>query len=112
MDIKTFEEVKEFLVSSFPQIDFSTFVSDDEIARFAAQINPGEFPNPQYVKGLQQVFGGKALGSESPSGVSEKKAEDGVKVCGVLLAGDAAHAFPPDLGQGVNSGFEDIFGLY
>jgi len=113
--LKTFEEVKEFLVSSFPQIDFSTFVSDDEIARFASQSNPGEFPKPQYVKGLQQVFGGKSLGSASTavdSGASEGKAEDGVQVCGVLLAGDAAHAFPPDLGQGVNSGFEDIFGLY
>ena len=24
-------------------------------------------------------------------------------------AGDAAHAFPPDLGQGVNAALEDVF---
>ena len=31
--------------------------------------------------------------------------------CGVALLGDALHAFPPDLGQGVNAGLEDIMEL-
>ena len=53
--MKTFEEVKDFLVKSFPQIDFSTFVSDEEIARFAAS-PAGTFPEPQYIKGIQQIF--------------------------------------------------------
>ena len=53
--LKSFEEVKDFLVKSFPQIDFSTFVSDEEIARFAKS-PPGVFPFPQYVKGIQKIF--------------------------------------------------------
>ena len=30
---------------------------------------------------------------------------------GVILMGDALHSFPPDLGQGVNSGLEDVVEL-
>jgi 2-polyprenyl-6-methoxyphenol hydroxylase-like FAD-dependent oxidoreductase len=30
----------------------------------------------------------------------------------VVLVGDAVHAFPPDLGQGVNSALEDVFALH
>ena len=53
--LRTFEEAKDFLVKTFPQIDFSTFVSDEEIARFAAL--PGkQLPKPQYVKSAQQIF--------------------------------------------------------
>jgi hypothetical protein len=48
-------------VKSFPQIDFSTFVSDEEIARFANS-PPGIFPNPQYVNGVQQTFNYKNNG--------------------------------------------------
>ena len=59
--LKTFEEVKAFLVKSFPQIDFSTFVTDEEIARFASA-TPGEFPKPQYAKGIQQIFAHKKAG--------------------------------------------------
>lgn len=59
--LKTFDEVKKFLVKSFPQIDFSTFVSDEEIARFANS-PPGIFPNPQYVNGVQQTFNYKNNG--------------------------------------------------
>ena len=53
--MKTFEEVKAFFVKSFPQIDFSTFVTDEEIARFATS-DSGMFPEPQYIKGIQQLF--------------------------------------------------------
>ena len=59
--MSTFEEVKAFLVKSFPQIDFATFVSDEEIARFATAA-PGEFPKPQYVKKVQQIFKHKGGG--------------------------------------------------
>ena len=30
---------------------------------------------------------------------------------GVVLLGDACHAFPPDAGQGVNAGFQDVIAL-
>ena len=53
--LRTFEEAKDFLVRTFPQIDFSTFVTDEEIARFAAL--PGkQLPKPQYVKSAHQIF--------------------------------------------------------
>jgi len=29
----------------------------------------------------------------------------------VILVGDAVHCFPPDLGEGVNSGLEDVLEL-
>jgi 2-polyprenyl-6-methoxyphenol hydroxylase-like FAD-dependent oxidoreductase len=44
--------------------------------RFITTI-PGEFPPPQHPKSLMITRGR----------------------CGVVLLGDAAHAFPPDLGQ-------------
>ena len=59
--LKTFEEVKAFLVQSFPQIDFPTFIDDEEIARFANSY-AGAFPEPQYVKGIQELFKGPNKG--------------------------------------------------
>mmetsp|Transcript_15499 Transcript_15499/g.50611 ORF Transcript_15499/g.50611 Transcript_15499/m.50611 type:complete len:234 (+) Transcript_15499:159-860(+) len=50
---------------------------------------PGRFPAPQYVRQLSGLVGGTAF----------------------ALFGDAAHAFPPDLGQGVNSALEDVSAL-
>ena len=65
--MKTFEEVKAFLVKSFPQIDFATFVSDEEIRRFASTAS-GEFPKPQFVKKVQQIFKHKGGGKAETAG--------------------------------------------
>lgn len=92
--LTSFADVKQFLVESFPQIDFPSFVDDDEIERFANSA-PGVFPQPQYVQKMQTLAGSK-----------------GEEQQGIVLVGDAAHAFPPDLGQGVNSGLDDVCSLY
>eukprot|EP00908_Phaeocystis_cordata_P010925 Transcript_21772.p1 GENE.Transcript_21772~~Transcript_21772.p1 ORF type:complete len:385 (+),score=129.14 Transcript_21772:422-1576(+) len=80
--LRTAAELKSFLQESFPQIpDIDAFISPDEAERFVGGGKPGAFPAPQYVRRL--------TGSSGDSGVA--------------LLGDAVHAFPPDLGQGVNS---------
>ena len=64
-------------------------MSDTELKRFA-ESTCGVFPNPQCSNTMQFSL---------------------QKNKGILLLGDALHAFPPDLGQGVNSGLEDVVEL-
>lgn len=81
------EAVVDFLTENFPQLDIPNLVSIEEARDFSA-LDPGAFPPPQYTKHLQTRLGSNQLP--------------------VILIGDAAHAFPPDLGMGVNSAFEDL----
>jgi hypothetical protein len=43
---------------------------------------------------------------------TESPREAATATSAVVLVGDAVHAFPPDLGQGVNSALEDVFALH
>ena len=51
-----------------------------------ARAPPGVFPDPQFVADVA------AVGASGGTGIA--------------LLGDAAHAFPPDVGQGVNAALE------
>ena len=77
-------EVREFLRSEFPQLP-DAVVSDEACEAFAIA-EPGAFPSPQYVETVAATVGAARC----------------------FLVGDAIHAFPPDLGQGVNAALEDV----
>jgi len=83
-------EAKKWFVKAFPRFDWDKYVSDEEWERFS-KAEGTTFPNCQYSPGLQIT---------SPDGKS-----------GVVLVGDAAHAFPPDIGQGINAGLCDVVAL-
>jgi len=87
---RTGPAMKEFYVKAFPRINFDVLVSDEEWDRFAKS-NGTTFPYCQYSPG-------SALSSPS-------------RDTGVVLVGDACHAFPPDCGQGVNAGLQDVSAL-
>ena len=87
--LATPEGMQQFLRDSFPQVPWDLAVTKEELARFAASPG-GRFPQPQTTKG----------GAVWASGAT-----------GVVLVGDALHAFPPDLGQGVNSALKDVAAL-
>lgn len=95
-------------------VDIYDFVERDEFLRFV-QAKPGRFPHPQYCKHLyaKAVSHNDRVGKvtwniDVSTNTEGEKQKEGAQF---LLLGDAAHAFPPDLGQGVNSGLEDIYVL-
>lgn len=85
--MNTGEEVKAWFKDNYPRLDLDDIVSDDEWDRFA-KAECLAFPPCQYSPGLQ---------ASSDNGE-----------CGVVLLGDAAHAFSPDIGQGINAGLMDV----
>eukprot|EP00172_Hildenbrandia_rubra_P001732 Plantae.Rhodophyta-Hildenbrandia_rubra.ctg23094.p1 GENE.Plantae.Rhodophyta-Hildenbrandia_rubra.ctg23094~~Plantae.Rhodophyta-Hildenbrandia_rubra.ctg23094.p1 ORF type:complete len:496 (+),score=68.30 Plantae.Rhodophyta-Hildenbrandia_rubra.ctg23094:181-1668(+) len=85
--IKTAEEAYDMFEENFPHVAVRDLITPEEMARFAAS-EPGAFPPIQRSCSLVGTLNaGKA---------------------GVVLLGDAAHCFPPDLGQGVNTSLEDV----
>ncbi|NES20010.1 MAG: FAD-dependent monooxygenase [Symploca sp. SIO3E6] len=90
--LTTTAEVEQFLKQAFPQLPLDKIISPEEMARFTASAG-GKFPIPQYCSGLYRIWG-------------QPEANQGT---GVILLGDAAHCFPPDIGQGVNSALEDVY---
>ncbi|KPP96303.1 NAD(P)/FAD-dependent oxidoreductase [Erythrobacter sp. HL-111] len=85
----TADELFAFLEDSFPQLAVRDLVGREEAEDFVG-LEAGAFPAPQHARELLASFG--------PAGARSH----------VLLVGDAAHAFPPDLGLGVNSALEDV----
>ncbi|MEO0463875.1 MAG: NAD(P)/FAD-dependent oxidoreductase [Pseudomonadota bacterium] len=90
--LDTPEALFDYLEDAFPQLAIRDLVSEAE-ARDFVSMAPGAFPAPQYVPTMHAALG---------------PADDQTHV---LLAGDAAHAFPPDLGMGVNAALQDIDAL-
>ncbi|CAJ1954680.1 unnamed protein product [Cylindrotheca closterium] len=92
-EIRDGNKLKEWFSEAFPRLDFGSdtpMIEQEEFDRFAA--NDGlTLPPVQYSPELQvQSHTGNAA---------------------VIILGDAAHTFPPDLGEGVNSGLEDVVAL-
>lgn len=86
--LSSVEAVREWLKATFPQLPIDEIVSKEEANEFVAG-KPGVFPAPCYTPRQQLLL---------PSAA-------------VCLVGDAIHAFPPDIGQGVNSALSDVMHL-
>lgn len=91
--IRDGNELRKWFSKAFPRFDFSTnssLVEQNEFDRFAEteglSLPPCQYSPELYVS--------------SPTREST-----------VILIGDAVHTFPPDLGEGVNSGLEDVVAL-
>lgn len=88
--IENGKEMRAWFVKAFPRFSFAnggddTLVADEEWERFAKS-EGSRFPPCQYSPGLCATRGTN----------------------GIVLVGDAIHAFPPDLGQGVNAALGDV----
>ena len=99
--LKDGESLRRWFEDAFPRLPFSRgngeeggpgppMVSDAEWGRLA-KAEGTRFPHVQYSPGLALT---------SAQGLA-----------GVALVGDAIHAYPPDIGQGVNSGLADVVAL-
>ena len=82
------EAVRSWLSKTFPALPTADIVSDEE-ARAFVDGRPGSFPAPCYSPKQHLLL---------PN-------------AGICLVGDAIHAFPPDIGQGVNAALADVMHL-
>lgn len=91
--IKDPEELREWFQKSFPRMNFQKengLLPAEEWERFIVEEGT-RFPHCQYTNGV------------SLSSVDKKSA--------IVLVGDSLHSYPPDIGQGVNSGLLDVVAL-
>lgn len=83
--LSTVDEYWTAFEENFPTLPLREMVAEGAMEAFAAGLTVA-FPTPL----MPEALGG------------------GVGTTGVVLTGDAAHTFPPDLGQGVNAALEDV----
>lgn len=84
------ETMYKVFEQAFPQAKWRELVPESVMTKFAAS-HGGSFPAPQYSNGLTM-----ALAPAEANGASA--GQKPLKGTGVVLIGDAAHCFPPDLG--------------
>lgn len=92
-DVWNIEDMEDFLAYAerqWPHFPLRDLVPEEELKRFAAD-RGGRFPKPQRCAAAAWI---------------------GHASSGAVIIGDALHAFPPDLGQGVNSALEDVMCLH
>ncbi|KAL7479473.1 hypothetical protein ACHAW6_005199 [Cyclotella cf. meneghiniana] len=85
--LKDGKSMQTWFEKAFPRMSFNGMISHEEWDRFA-KAEGTRFPHCQYSRGMA-VW-------------------DTTGNTGVALVGDAIHAFPPDIGQGVNAGLMDV----
>ncbi|CAG9460617.1 unnamed protein product [Pedinophyceae sp. YPF-701] len=95
---KTGEEAFAFFEQHVPQFPARDVVDPDVMDAFARS-DGGRFPTPQYCETIGKVH---RVGSGADASRPAQA---------VFLLGDAAHAFPPDIGQGVNAALDDVGAL-
>ena len=97
---------KAFFEKAFPRFDWDEIVAEDEWELFAST-EGSRFPQCQYSPSL--YVASKPCRNDDGNASDSNSEEAGG--AGVVLIGDALHAFPPDLGQGVNSALNDAMVL-
>lgn len=90
--------MRAYLAENFPQTCAADGIDDEELLRFA-QSEGGRFPDPQYCPGLHWLAKDKDNGVSDAAGEAGGAGSGSSRSGGVVLVGDAIHAFPPDLGQ-------------
>ncbi|GAB0491841.1 hypothetical protein MMPV_003096 [Pyropia vietnamensis] len=101
--VRSTVELRDLFDENFPAAPGEggrSLLPDDEVAAGVVAAPPGVLPRMVVPHSLVAAVEG-APQAEGGGGV----------IGGVVLLGDAAHPVPPDLGQGVNSGLEDVGAL-
>lgn len=88
--LRDVEEGYKLFEENFPGMPVRSIVTAESMQRFVTAV-PKRFGDVRQTASL----------------AARAVADDGRENAGVVVLGDAAHSFPPDLGQGVNSGVED-----